>query len=34
MTNFAAAGIPMRTFHDPVLAEQWLMAQLENIIPR
>ncbi|MEI8156654.1 MAG: hypothetical protein WCH60_07285 [Burkholderiales bacterium] len=28
--NFAAAGIPMRTFHDPVLAEQWLMAQLQN----
>jgi hypothetical protein len=29
--NFAAAGIPMRHFHDPVLAEQWLMAQLQNV---
>lgn len=30
IANFAAAGIPMRTFHDPVLAEQWLMGQLQN----
>jgi hypothetical protein len=30
IANYAAAGILLRTFHDPVLAEQWLMEQLQN----
>jgi hypothetical protein len=33
IANFAAAGIAMRTFHDPVLAEQWLADQLQNFTP-
>ncbi len=30
IANFAAVGIPMQAFHDPVLAEQWLLGLLSK----
>ena len=31
IANFAAAGVSMRTFREPVLAERWLMDQLRDV---